>query len=192
MGKNKKLFYKLFILFIIIFLPIVILFFYSKSHTFIEKNKSLSKEYLNYFSDGYTILYVGYTGCTTVCMPRLNELSNVQRVLNDRGYKNIEYLFLDLREFKKQDSEDFLKAFYGKFNVLFLKENLKKKFLRELEFYFSKSLWNSNEFEHTSYLYLIKKQKDNLQLNGVVMQYPFLNDTTIEFIQKWVKNEPSK
>lgn len=184
---DKSFFFKLVILAIILVVPVVILLLNSKEHTFIEQDKILSKIYNQYFKREYTLLYVGYTGCVNICTPRLKELSTIQRVLNDRG-NEINYMFLDLRELGDDVSCDFLKAFEGSFEVLSLDESKKNQLLRELGFYYSQSLYDSNEFEHSSYLYLIQKEDDQVKLVATVMQYPFLNDNTIDFLHKKVNH----
>lgn len=188
MNKAKPFLLKTFILAIIIVVPILFLIFYSKEHTFIEQNQTLPEKYNNYFKDGFTLLYVGYTGCRTICVPRLTEISTIQRVLKDNGIKNLNYLFLDLRDYGEETSKDFLKAFEGKFNVLTLNKNNKIGFLKELNFYFTKSLYDEYEYEHTSYLYLLHKKRKSVKIVSTIMQYPFANDTTIEFIEKRVKD----
>jgi protein SCO1/2 len=185
---DKNFFFKLGILVIIVVMPIVILLLNSKEHTFIEQDKILSKGYNQYFKEEYTLLYIGYTGCVNICTPRLTELSTIQRVLNDKGNK-INYMFLDLRTLGDDVSRDFLKAFEGSFEVLSLDEDKKNQLLRELEFYYSQSFYDSNEFEHSSYLYLIQKEDDKVKLVATVMQYTFLNDNTIDFLHKKVNNE---
>ncbi len=186
MKLNKNLFLKLFILALIILGPVVILLHYSKEHTLVEQNKILSPQYIHYFKNRYTILYVGYTGCINICTPRLKEISEIQRVLNDRGAK-IEYMFLDLRELGDDVSGDFLKAFRGDFKILSLEENSKNHFLQQLGFYYARGLYDKNEFEHSSYLYLIENNGKELKLITTIMQYPFLNDTTIDYLEKKVK-----
>lgn len=188
MNKIIPFLLKTFILTTIIIFPIFILVFYSKEHTFIEQNQKLPITYNNYFNNGYSLLYVGYTGCTTICVPRLTEISTIQRVLNDRNIENLNYIFLDLRDYGDATSKDFLKAFEGKFEVLSLTKNDKSNLLKELNFYFSKSLYDSNEYEHSSYLYLLEKKENSVNIISTIMQYPFLNDTTIDFIVKRVKN----
>lgn len=188
MKITKNLFLKIIIICIIIIIPIVILFVYSKEHTFIEQNNRLSSEYKQYFNSKYTILYIGYSGCRYVCTPRLKEISTIQRVLNDRGDK-VEFKFLDLRVLGDDISRDFLKAFEGEFTVLSLDNSKKKKLLRELNFYYTRALYDSLEFEHTSYLYVIKKVAGEINLVATIMQYPFLNDKTIEFLHRKVNVE---
>jgi len=188
LSTSKNIFFKFAIVIIIVIFPIVILFFYSKEHTFVEQEKILSQEYSKYFKSQYTLLYVGYTGCVNICTPRLTEIATIQRVLSDRG-NEIDYMFLDLRTLGDDVSRDFLKAFHGNFELLSLDENLKNKFLRELGFYYSKSLYDRNEFEHSSYLYLIEKNGSEIKIVSTIMQYPFVNDVTIDFLDKKVNNE---
>lgn len=188
MNITKSFFIKVIILIIILIIPVVILLVYSKKHTFVEQEKILSKQYSKYFKDQYTLLYVGYTGCVNICTPRLTEIATIQRVLADRN-TNINYMFLDLRTLGDDVSRDFLKAFHGNFELLVLDETKKNLFLREMGFYYTQSLYDSNEFEHTSYMYLIKKDGNEIKLVATVMQYPFLNDKTIDFLQKKVNSE---
>ena len=188
MKKIKPLLLKTFIIFTIVILPIIFLIFYSKDHTFIKQSHPLPISYNKYFKEGYTLLYIGYTGCSTICVPRLTEISTIQRVLQDRNILNLHYLFLDLRDYGEDTSKDFLKAFEGKFNILNLNKNEKNSFLREINFYFSKSLYDNNEYEHNSYLYLLEKKRKGVTIVSTIMQYPFANDTTIDFIEKRVKD----
>jgi len=185
---SSDIFLKSIILIIIILLPIIVALKFSKTHTYIEQDQKLLPIIANKLKQKYTLLYVGYTGCINICTPRLQEISTIQRVLKDKG-DTIGYMFLDLRTLGDDVSGDFLKAFYGDFEVLSLKKDDKSKLLKQLQFYFTKSLYDTNEFEHSSYLYLLEKEKDQVQLIATIMQYPFTNKETIEFLHKRVNYE---
>lgn len=184
---NKDFSKKLLLIFALILIPVVVMVIYSGKNTSVDTQNKLSQKFAPYFSDGYTILYIGYTGCVNICTPRLFEISTLQRALEVES-KKTNYMFLDLRNLGKNVSEDFLKAFDAKIGVLELSKTMKSELMRELNFYSATSLYDSNEFEHTSYLYLIKKEKGKIVHIGTIMQYPFDNTNTIEFL----KNKVSK
>jgi protein SCO1 len=173
--------------------PIFIAFFYNNEKTFSQNETQLSNKFLRHFNKKYTLVYIGYTGCINICTPRLFEVSNLQRALDIKKYgSNLEFMFLDIRTLGDGTTKDFLKAFDAKIDVLSLDDKAKQEIIRELNFYFARSLSDSNEFEHTSYMYLIEKRENEVFHIATIMQYPFDKKSTIEFIKNKVSDDYTK
>jgi protein SCO1/2 len=185
---RKSITLKYTFLIIFILLPILVAFFIVKDHTYFTKEKKLDPIYFEDFNDGYTLFYIGYTGCRTICTPRLEELSIIKRALIQEGI-NIDYVFMDLRDIPIDHSLTFAQAFDMDFRAVKITKKQKKSLMRKLNYFSEKSLVDSTEFEHTAHLYLIKKTDQEVILDTVIMQYPYNDETTLDYLKERLKND---
>lgn len=88
---------------------------------------------------------------------------------------DLNVLFISL---KHDESREIVESFAKTFNEKFIGFTSSKKELsklsRTLNAYFSRSLTNSEEIDHTEHLYLINKEKDGtLYINNIYMKTPY-------------------
>lgn len=158
--------------YILLFSIVLILFFipsmFSKDISIIKKNTPIENKFINSFTDEGLILFFGYVGCTTVCTPRLSELSLLLNDIPDEVKNKYQFIFINLKYSQYSDQSDqFVKSFNDSFKGYTLSEEKTKKLAREFGSYYSASLSDKNEINHSNNLYFLKKNNTQYILETI-------------------------
>jgi protein SCO1/2 len=139
-----------------------------KDLSVVNKNTPVKNEFINSFTDEGLIVFFGYVGCNTVCTPRLSELSLVLNNIADETRNKFQFIFINLKYSKYDDQADlFVKSFNDGFKGYTLSEEKTKKLAREFGSYYSVSLLDKNEINHSNNLYFLKKNKKKFILKAI-------------------------
>ncbi len=122
------------------------------------------------FSDKeYLMVFVGYVGCRDVCSPRLESLSAIYAGLDGELKQKSGVLFIDFApEGDPEQAERFARYFNGAFAGISADKAQRQTLRRELDIYFSTDAARPNEYNHSDYLYLLKKEQGGWHLRGVL------------------------
>ena len=149
----------------------------------IKLNQKISSPVFKKYDNKLLFVFFGYVGCADVCTPRLEELSKIYKDLNHKEEIDINTIFVNL--IKLQDSELpqlFAEAFHKDFKGVYLKDDILRELKREFDIYISKSLFDDTEYEHTAFLFLLKKNKDDYYLKRIYTNVPFDKEIIIKDI----------
>lgn len=140
----------------------------TKDINIIKKNTPIENEFINSFTDESLILFFGYVGCTSVCTPRLAELSLVLNNIPDDIKNKFQFIFINLKysNFIKH-ADMFAKSFNDSFKGYTLSEEETKKLAREFGSYYSTSLLDKDEINHSNNLYFLKKNDSKYILKAI-------------------------
>lgn len=120
------------------------------------------------------LLFFGYAGCTDVCTPRLSDLGRWYASLPEKMRERVALKFLDLSvPEQKSLPMEFAKAFHPDFQGIFLSEKELRRYTKAFSVYFSSSLTQQSEFNHTAHLYLLKRDSRGKKLRFVYTAYPY-------------------
>jgi len=108
------------------------------------------------------LLYFGYVGCTKICTPILQNLDTFYRSNNMDGYRNdVEVVFVNLTpDVLPQQAVDFAKAFNPSFQGIYLNKYDLMRLDHDLRIFFSDSLTDETEINHSDFLYMVKRMSD--------------------------------
>lgn len=173
-------------------LLLLIILFISFSGNFIKDagvlklDKKIDSKIFDEFENKYIFVFFGYVGCVDICTPRLRELSNIYNLVKKEKI-DINTLFVNMVDLKDKDLPQ---LFASSFNKEFKASNFNKeelyKIKDEFNVYNIPSLTKENEYNHTSFLFLLKKTiKNKYKLIRIYTQTPFNK----EIILKDIKNE---
>jgi len=118
------------------------------------------------------LIFFGYSGCTDICTPRLHTIA---KWYDSFKYKDkVQVKFLDI----SQPYDSFLpnlfaRSFHKDFRGVYLTETNLRQYTKAFNVYFSKSLVNKYEFDHTANLYLLKRSKNLKELRYIYTAYPY-------------------
>ena len=169
--KNK--FLKGFLLLVILISTSILLPLLSTNNYKVKINKSVNIDILKSENKPYILLYFGYVGCVNSCMPRLKEIANIYKKVNN---ENFEFYFINLlKDSNSKEAKLFAKSFHKKFNGIYLNEKDLNKLTKEFKLFYSKSFLNEYEINHTSFLYLIEREKNIYKLKNIYIAKPFSN-----------------
>lgn len=124
----------------------------------------------------HNLVFFGYVGCPTVCTPRMQEIAEIYKdVIQKSQNHDLSVLFINLKEtIPTKEADVFAKTFHPDFKgVTYDKQELLNT-LRMFQAYYSHSLLDSDEMEHTQFLYFIHKDTSNhFYLNNIYIHIPF-------------------
>lgn len=154
-----------------------------KSAGVFEVNKKINSKIFNIFDNKYVFVFFGYVACEDVCTPRLKELSDIIKLIKNEQI-DINTLFVNMVDFNdKHIAQRFARQFNKDFNAVTLLDEDLKKIQNEFNIYNTASLTQDGEYNHTSYLFLLKKNMKNYSLIRIYTKTPFDKDVIIKDIK---------
>lgn len=181
---NKKTVFGvlLFILLIFIFPLIQSLLFASRSSGKIEINKEITAPYLKSSQEGLMLVFYGYVGCAKVCTPILHQLDEIYGSKEFEPFRdNVGLKFVNLMPDLEPDQPAlFAKSFNPRFSGIYLSQKELMGIDRELGVFFSKSIGNDTQIDHSDNLYLVEKEKGGrLVLKSIYFMHPLNREMLI-------------
>lgn len=130
-----------------------------------------------------TIFYFGYVGCETMCIPRMKEIAKLYEAY---GKNDLDIIFINLDNISSTNSAMvFARSFHPDFRGITLPKKELLQLTRILKAYFSTSLKNSQEIDHSLFLYDIRKDSNqNYFLNNIFTITPYDIPTIINELNK--------
>lgn len=109
----------------------------------------------------FVVIFFGYVGCVDICTPILSEIDDIYNSQEFTTLKNyVEFNFINLTPNIDPDQSE---LFAKNFNQNFIGIHLSKKQLlnidREFRLFFSDSLLDKRELNHSDHIYLLQKSK---------------------------------
>jgi len=120
------------------------------------------------------IIFFGYAGCVDICTPRLFDLAKFYESL-DNSIKNkigIEFVDISIPE-DKTLPQDFAQIFNKDFKGIYLNEKNLRQYTKAFSVYFSKSLLDKTEFDHSTNIYLVKRDNNKKKIRYIYNSYPY-------------------
>lgn len=131
------------------------------------------------------LVYLGYVGCRTICMPSLEESAKIYNDMNDTS--NLAFYFVNISQ-EEVGAKEFAEYFHKDFIGLQLSTKDTSNLMGQLRAYSSDPLVQGGEIYHTGYLYLIKQEKEgDFMLKSMYYTRPFDVKSIILDIKKEIK-----
>jgi len=120
------------------------------------------------------IVFFGYSACDDVCTPRMESLAKFYNSLDKKTKQKIEVEFLDISQpVDKTLPSRYAQYFNQDFKGIYLNEEILREYTKEFSVYFSQSLFDKQEYNHTENLYLVKKKKGKKVLRYMYNTNPY-------------------
>lgn len=139
----------------------------------------------------FVLLFFGYFGCRDVCTPILEEMSKLYESKEFEDVKeSVDFVFVNLTpEVEAFQPDLFAKYFNNDFKGIYLSKSELFKIDRNFELYFSRSLNDDTELNHTDNIYLIQNSKENKVLKTIYSTHPLKRKKLIDDIIELKKLE---
>ena len=148
--------------------------FFTKGVSRVELRQELQLPLILNDDKDIKILFFGYAGCADVCTPRLQDLATFYSTLDKETKKRVGLEFLDISlPADKSVTHSFANFFNKNFKGIYLSEDVLRTYTKAFRVYFAQSLLDEREFDHSTNLYLIKKNKNKKELRYIYSSYPF-------------------
>jgi protein SCO1 len=179
---------KYYILPILLLLTILSIFFagnFSSNSGIVNVNKKIKTNIFNNYNSEFIFVFFGYVGCTDICTPRLEELSKIYKKLKYTKGISIDTSFINLIKLKDKELPNlFASSFHKDFDGFYLDEKILRNMKNEFQIYSSPSLTSKGDWDHTSFLFLLKKQTDGYYLKSIYTHVPFNEEKIIKDIME--------
>ena len=157
------------------------LIFSSKSEGVIHIDKEIQIDFVK--SDKKNILlYFGYVGCTDVCTPFLEKLSDLYESKNFQTLQEkTDVFFINLTPgIEPSQADMFAKVFNQNFKGVYLSKKELYSIDRNFGLFFSDNLNESTEINHTDYLYFIENNTNSHILRSIYFTHPLRSEKLID------------
>ena len=173
---QKKIYATIMILLVIavsIFIVIIPTFF-TKGLSRVSLHKEFKLPLVLNDNKDIKLLFFGYSGCADICTPRLQSISKLYKSLDKNTTKRVGMEFLDISTPTDETLPKRFALFFNEnFKGIYLDKNILRDYTKVFSVYFSKSLVEKTEYNHTANLYLIKKTKNKKEIRYLYNSYPF-------------------
>lgn len=153
-------------------------------------NKRIDAPYLDSMSKDLELVFFGYVGCTKVCTPILQKLDDFYdspSFASLKPYVGVTFVNL-MPELQPDQPQMFAQSFNPLFEGVYLTQRQLMEIDRDFSLFFSKSLSQAGEIDHSDYVYLVHREKNgDLKLLNIYMTHPLKTDMIIEDIQRYRK-----
>ena len=166
-----------FIFFLIISVLILIMIiptFFTKGISRVSLNKEVNLPLLMNDEKDIKLLFFGYSGCRDICTPRLYSIDEFYKTLDTETRKRVGVEFLDISiPLDKTLPLRFAQFFNPDFKGIYLPQTRLRDYTKAFDVFFSQSLIDETEYDHTANLYLMKKTPGKKELRYVYSAYPY-------------------
>ena len=162
------------LLFIIVFIGLLfgILFLnlWNKDTYKIELDRELKTTLFDQYPYEQLLVFFGYVGCADVCTPRLHELNEIYTQIDTN---KTAVVFINLAKVNDKDQPSlFAHYFNTNFYAPYLEKPISDELKSEFNVYFAPSLRSETDYDHSSFVYLLKKEGNDFKLKSIYITTP--------------------
>ncbi len=166
-----------FILFLVVFVSILIMIiptFFTKGISRVTLHKEINLPLVMNDENDIKLLFFGYSGCRDICTPRLYSIDEFYKTLDRETKKRVGVEFLDISiPVDKTLPLRFAQFFNPDFKGIYLSQTTLRDYTKPFDVFFSQSLMDEAEYDHTANLYLMKKTPGKKELRYIYSAYPY-------------------
>ena len=150
--------------------PVIAGFMGKNAHVIEVNMPAVSPPFLKEEQAQAVLLYFGYVGCTTVCIPVLKEMTPMYARLKQQ-FPSLGFYFVNLNTTQSADWPDsFARSFHPDFHGVYATKTEIEKFERDFSLAVTAS---DQEMGHSSNLYLMIKENDHYALRRIYTTHPY-------------------
>jgi len=135
----------------------------------------------------HTLVFFGYVGCPTVCTPRMEEIAHIYKDFVKKSKTDkLSVLFVNLKAtMSTQEADEYAKAFHPEFMGITYEKQKLLTTLRMFQAYYSHSLFDTEEIEHSQFLYFVHKDtSDDFYLHNIYTHIPYNKEMVVDDLIK--------
>ena len=173
--KTKLLSASMLILVVVVSILIMIIpTFFTKGISRVALNKEVDLPLILNDNKDVQLLFFGYSGCSDICTPRLQSLNKFYETLDADAKQRVGVKFLDISlPNDKLLPSRFAQFFNPDFKGVYLDNDVLRKYTKMFSVYFSQSLIDRAEYDHTTNIYLVKRTHNTKELRYIYNSYPY-------------------
>ena len=147
----------------------------------VETERSLAPFFLKSERSKAVLIYFGYVGCTSICIPTLHEVAPLYERLH-RQFPSLSFYFVNLNPSQPSEwAEPFAKFFHNDFHGIYADDEQ----VGALERDFNLALVPSDsEMAHSSNLYLMIRENGGYTLKRIYVTHPYSENEIVRDLQR--------
>lgn len=154
-----------------------------KAHALDAPANRLNPWFLKDETASAVLVYFGYVGCTSICIPALNELAPLYRKIQRRS-DDVSFYFVNLNPTQDpQWAEPFARSFHPDFKGVYA--DLRQ--VSRLEKDFNLAISGESEMSHSSNLYLMVRNGSGYELKRIYTTHPYHEASVLDDIQRYTR-----
>lgn len=160
--------------------PIAAQFLGEKASSVKIDQSDITIPFLKYEKAKAVFIYFGYVGCTTICIPTLNDFTPVYRRIHER-FPESAFYFVNLNPTQpKEWVEPFAKSFDSSFHGVYATKSETEKLERD----FNLAVTSDDEtMSHASNLYLLIRGEERYHLKRIYVTHPYSEEQIINDLE---------
>lgn len=140
-----------------------------KVHIIRTEIRGIEPWFLKEENSKVVLIYFGYVGCTSICIPTMNEFAPTYEEILRKG-KNVPLYFVNLNPNQpKEWVEPFAQSFHPNFKGIWTSWDQTDK----LEHDFNLAMSGEEEISHSSNLYLMVREEGEYVLRRIYTTHPY-------------------
>lgn len=148
--------------------------FFTKAISRVSLNKEIELPLVLNDKKDVKLIFFGYSGCTDICTPRLESIAEFFKTLDDDTKKRFGVEFIDISiPYDKELPNRFAHFFNDNFKGIYLNKEILRDYTKEFNVFFSPSLSDESEYDHTTNIYLIKRSENKKEIRYIYNSYPY-------------------
>lgn len=193
MNKKILLAVTLFV-FLLFAIPMMQILFFSQQTAGgkIEIDRTIEAPYLSPLKNEFTLLFFGYVGCTKICTPILQEMGKLydsKEFQPLKPYVGVTFVNL-MPEVTPEQPREFAHSFNPDFHGVYLNQQTLMSLDRTFNVFFSKSLSDKGEIDHSDSIYLLYRGKEGkIVLKNIYATHPLNKSQIVSDIQQLKSEE---
>ena len=149
----------------------------------VEVDRFIDEPVFDQFEKENLLVFFGYVGCRDICTPRLEEMAALYDSLTPEQQAGTGVLFINIKPHVDQEqSRLFSRSFHPAFQGVSLEEKTLQRIMRTFSARYSPSLGKAGEFDHTGFLYILKKRGTKYHINALVTLVPFNRGAIVKYL----------
>ncbi len=169
--------------FILLFTGLVLLPGLFSKGGVVPMERTLESRVFEPFDTKYLLVFFGYVGCEDICTPRLNELADVYEGLTKEEQNQVDVVVVNLKPLSDPEQVTlFSRSFHRDFHGIYLEKEILHRLLGEFGARYAPSLTETDEYDHTAFLYLLEQEGPHYRIKAVFTQTPFRKKVIGEYL----------
>ncbi|MGD9716336.1 MAG: SCO family protein [Sulfuricurvum sp.] len=129
------------------------------------------------------LVYFGYVGCTSICIPALNEITPLYRKIQRQAH-GVPFYFVNLNPTQDREwVEPFARSFHPDFKGVYADIGQ----VNRLEKDFNLAITGEEEMSHSSNLYLMVRNGSAYELKRIYATHPYHEASVLDDIQRYTR-----
>ncbi len=174
---TRRKLHALFLLLMVIAVSILIMIiptFFTKGISRFTLNREVNLPLVLNDEKDIKLIFFGYAGCRDICTPRLYSIDKFYKTLDKNTIKRVGVEFFDISApYDETLPARFAEFFNPNFKGIYLTKDILRDYTKAFDVFFSQSLMDTLEYDHTANLYIAKRTADKKELRYIYSAYPY-------------------